>query len=117
MSTKSAPTSDIKEVSQVFSTILVLDFGSQYSHLIIRRLREINVYAEMLPCTQKISELPFKPTGVILSGGPFSVYEEGAPHVDHEVFKLNVPILGICYGMQELAWINGKGFGCLTMIN
>lgn len=96
---------------QVFDTILVLDFGSQYSHLIIRRLREFNVYAEMLPCTQKISELPFKPVGVILSGGPYSVYEEGAPHVDPAVFDLNVPILGICYGMQELAWINGKGVG------
>ncbi|KAG7696326.1 hypothetical protein KL930_003352 [Ogataea haglerorum] len=104
-----APT--VEQVSEVFNTILVLDFGSQYSHLIIRRLREFNVYAEMLPCTQKISELPFKPVGVILSGGPFSVYEDGAPHVDHDVFKLDVPILGICYGMQELAWINGKGVG------
>ncbi|CDK27917.1 unnamed protein product [Kuraishia capsulata CBS 1993] len=100
---------EVSSVPSVFNTILVLDFGSQYSHLIIRRLRELNVYAEMLPCTQKISELPWKPQGVILSGGPFSVYEEGSPHVDHDVFKLNVPILGICYGMQELAWINGKG--------
>ena len=99
------------EVSSVFDTILVLDFGSQYSHLITRRLREFNVYAEMLPCTQKISELSWKPTGIILSGGPYSVYAEDAPHVDHDVFKLGVPILGICYGMQELAWINGKGVG------
>lgn len=99
------------EVSKVFDTVLVLDFGSQYSHLITRRLREFNVYAEMLPCTQKISELNWTPKGIILSGGPFSVYEEGSPHVDHDVFKLNVPILGICYGMQELAWINGKGVG------
>ncbi|QEL61647.1 GMP synthase [glutamine-hydrolyzing] [Candidozyma auris] len=99
------------EVSKVFDTILVLDFGSQYSHLITRRLREFNVYAEMLPCTQKISELSWKPKGVILSGGPYSVYAEDAPHVDHDVFKLDVPILGICYGMQELAWINGKGVG------
>ncbi|CAR25705.1 hypothetical protein ZYGR_0A02720 [Zygosaccharomyces rouxii] len=97
-----------EEVSKVFDTILVLDFGSQYSHLITRRLREFNIYAEMLPCTQKISELSWKPKGVILSGGPYSVYEDGAPHVDHDVFALNVPILGICYGMQELAWINGK---------
>ncbi|CUM45313.1 GMP synthase glutamine-hydrolyzing [Debaryomyces fabryi] len=97
------------EVSKVFDTILVLDFGSQYSHLITRRLREFNVYAEMLPCTQKISELTWKPKGIILSGGPYSVYEEGSPHVDHDIFKLDVPILGICYGMQELAWINGKG--------
>ncbi|AQZ11844.1 GUA1 (YMR217W) [Zygosaccharomyces parabailii] len=98
----------VEQVSSVFDTILVLDFGSQYSHLITRRLREFNIYAEMLPCTQKISELSWKPKGVILSGGPYSVYEEGAPHVDHAVFELGVPILGICYGMQELAWINGK---------
>ncbi|KAL7666848.1 GMP synthase [glutamine-hydrolyzing] [[Candida] zeylanoides] len=99
------------EVTAVFDTILVLDFGSQYSHLITRRLREFNVYAEMLPCTQKISELSWKPVGIILSGGPYSVYLDGSPHVDHDIFKLNVPILGICYGMQELAWINGKGVG------
>lgn len=98
----------VAPVSSVFDTILVLDFGSQYSHLITRRLREFNVYAEMLPCTQKISELNWKPKGVILSGGPYSVYADDAPHVDHAVFDLGVPILGICYGMQELAWINGK---------
>ncbi|CCF55852.1 hypothetical protein KAFR_0A04170 [Kazachstania africana CBS 2517] len=98
----------VEQVSGIFDTILVLDFGSQYSHLITRRLREFNIYAEMLPCTQKISELSWKPKGVILSGGPYSVYAEDAPHVDHAVFDLNVPILGICYGMQELAWINGK---------
>lgn len=101
----------VDPVSSVFDTILVLDFGSQYLHLITRRLREFNVYAEMWPCTQKIAELGWKPTGVILSGGPYSVYAEDAPHVDHAVFELGVPILGICYGMQELAWINGKGVG------
>lgn len=100
--------SPVEQVSNAFDTILVLDFGSQYSHLITRRLREFNVYAEMLPCTQKISELAWKPKGVILSGGPYSVYAEDAPHVDHAIFDLDVPILGICYGMQELAWINGK---------
>lgn len=62
----------------------------------------------MLPCTQKIAELPWKPKGVILSGSPFSVYEEIAPHVDPAVFELDVPILGICYGLQELAWYHGK---------
>lgn len=96
-------------VPELFDTILVLDFGSQYSHLITRRLREFSVYAEMLPCTQKISELSWKPKGIILSGGPYSVYEPDAPHVDQAIFGLGVPILGICYGMQELAWINGKG--------
>ncbi|KAF2733645.1 GMP synthase-like protein [Polyplosphaeria fusca] len=91
-----------------FDTILVLDFGSQYSHLITRRLREINVYCEMLPCTQKLAELPWSPKGIILSGGPYSVYWDDAPHADPAVFELGVPILGICYGLQEIAWNFGK---------
>ena len=62
----------------------------------------------MLPCTQKIKDLTWKPKGVILSGGPYSVYEDGAPHVDPAVFDLDVPILGICYGLQELAWRLGE---------
>lgn len=62
----------------------------------------------MLPCTQRIAELGFKPKGVILSGGPYSVYEANAPHVDSALFDLDVPILGICYGLQELAWHHGK---------
>ncbi|ODV63798.1 GMP synthase (glutamine-hydrolyzing) [Ascoidea rubescens DSM 1968] len=95
-----------EEIKEVFDTILVLDFGSQYSHLITRRLREFNVYAEMLPCTQKIKELTWKPKGIILSGSPYSVFADDAPHVDLAVFDLNVPILGICYGMQEIAHIN-----------
>ena len=99
---------------KTFDTILVLDFGSQYTHLITRRLREFNVYCEMLPCTTKIADLPFTPKGVILSGGPYSVYEEGAPHVDHAVFDLGVPILGICYGLQEMAWHFGKNAGVVA---
>jgi GMP synthase (glutamine-hydrolysing) len=58
-----------------FDTILTLDFGSQYSHLITRRLRELNVYSEMLPCTQKLSNLSWKPKGIILSGRPYSVHQ------------------------------------------
>ncbi|KAF2230096.1 GMP synthase [Viridothelium virens] len=92
------------EPHQVFDTILVLDFGSQYSHLITRRLRELNVYSEMLPCTQRIADLSWKPKGIILSGGPYSVYQNDAPHVDSAVFQLGVPVLGICYGLQEIAW-------------
>jgi GMP synthase (glutamine-hydrolysing) len=68
-------------------TILVLDFGSQYSHLITRRLRELNVYSEMLPCNQNLSELTGKPKGIILSGGPYSVYWDDAPHVDPHRFR------------------------------
>lgn len=71
---------------------------------IIRRLRELNVYSEMLPCTTKLSELRFKPAGLILSGGPYSVYDDGAPHVDPAYLHLGIPILGICYGLSELAY-------------
>ena len=98
----------VNEPHETFDTILVLDFGSQYSHLITRRLRELNIYSELLPCTQKIAELPWKPKGVILSGSPYSVYDENSPHVDPAVFDLGVPILGICYGLQEMAWHFGK---------
>jgi GMP synthase (glutamine-hydrolysing) len=78
--------------------------ASQTSHLILRRLRALKVYTEMLPCTTKLADLTWKPKGVILSGGPSSVYDEGSPHVDPAVFELGVPILGICYGCQEIAW-------------
>ncbi|KAI1190916.1 GMP synthase [Nemania serpens] len=92
-----------------FDTVLVLDFGSQTSHLILRRLRSLNVYAEMLPCTTKLADLNWTPVGIVLSGGPSSVYDDGAPSVDPAIFDLNVPILGICYGCQLLAYlINDK---------
>ncbi|KND86864.1 GMP synthase [glutamine-hydrolyzing] [Tolypocladium ophioglossoides CBS 100239] len=93
---------------QAYDTILTLDFGSQLTHLITRRLRELNVYSEMLPCTTKLSDLTWKPKGIILSGGPSSVYDKDAPHADPAFFDLDVPILGICYGLQELAWRLGK---------
>ncbi|KAI1175106.1 GMP synthase [Nemania sp. FL0916] len=91
-----------------FDTVLVLDFGSQTSHLILRRLRSLNVYAEMLPCTTKIADLDWTPVGIVLSGGPSSVYDDGAPNVDEAIFSLNVPILGICYGCQLLAYLTSK---------
>ena len=94
----------IEEPNKTFDTVLVLDFGSQYTHLITRRLRELNIYSEMLPCNQKVDELSWKPKGIILSGGPYSVYETDAPHVEKAVFDLGVPILGICYGLQEIVW-------------
>jgi len=96
------------EPNKTFDTILTLDFGSQYTHLITRRLRELKIYSEMLPCTQKLADLSWKPKGIILSGGPYSVYQADAPHVDPAIFELGVPILGICYGLQEIAWHNGK---------
>jgi GMP synthase (glutamine-hydrolysing) len=82
-------------------TIIVLDFGSQFTQLIARRLRELNVYSEILPFNTPIDQIRAKrPAGIILSGGPRSVSEPGAPLVDQSVFESDVPILGICYGMQ-----------------
>jgi GMP synthase (glutamine-hydrolysing) len=84
--------------------VLVLDFGSQTSQLIARRIREANVYCELLPGTTPWSELEARrPAGVILSGGPASVYEPGAPQVDPALLRSGVPVLGICYGMQLIA--------------
>lgn len=86
------------------NTILVLDFGAQYSRLIARRVRECKVYSEIVPYNISIKELKKRqPCGLILSGGPSSVYADGAPQINPEVFKLNIPILGICYGMQLMA--------------
>ena len=87
-----------------FDTVLVLDLGSQTSHLILRRLRSIGVYSEMLPCTQKLKDLTWKPVGIVLSGGPSSVYSPDAPSVDPLVFELGVPVLGVCFGNQLIAW-------------
>jgi GMP synthase (glutamine-hydrolysing) len=84
--------------------ILVLDFGSQYTQLIARRLRELGVYCEILPCTASAAQIrAFGPRGVVLSGGPASVLTEGSPRADRVVFELGVPVLGICYGLQLLA--------------
>jgi GMP synthase (glutamine-hydrolysing) len=81
--------------------IAVLDFGSQYCQLIARRVREHNVYSRICPADIKADELSKLPVkGLILSGGPASVYDENAPKCDEKIFELNVPILGICYGMQ-----------------
>ena len=107
------------------AAITLTEGHPQYSHLITRRCRELNVYAELMPCTQKIKDLNFKPKGafccdiyvfyttqvrslgVILSGSPYSVYDKDAPHVDPEVFELGVPVLGICYGLQVRDFVPG----------
>lgn len=87
-----------------FETILILDFGGQYTQLIGRRLREANVYTEIMPFNTPIEVIrSHEPKGIILSGGPASVYERGAPVCDPAVFQLGIPILGICYGMQLIA--------------
>ena len=84
-----------------FDKVLILDFGSQYTQLIARRVRECQIYSEIHPCTMTLEAIrSFAPKGMILSGGPASVYEKNAPRVDPGLFRLGIPILGICYGMQ-----------------
>lgn len=84
--------------------ILVLDFGSQYTQLIARRVRESKVYSEIYPYNASIEKIrKFDPKGIILSGGPSSVYDQGAPIPDLGIFELGIPVLGICYGMQLMA--------------
>jgi len=88
--------------------ILVLDFGSQYTQLIARRIREGRVYSEIMPFNVPLEKIRgFRPRGIILSGGPSSVYAEGAPIPDRAIFDLGVPVLGICYGMQLIAHLLG----------
>jgi GMP synthase (glutamine-hydrolysing) len=87
-----------------FDTVLVLDFGAQYGQLIARRVRECRVYSELVPHDMPIARLKaYAPKGIILSGGPMSVYVDGAPQLDPEILELGIPVLGICYGMQSLA--------------
>ncbi|MCD1147847.1 glutamine-hydrolyzing GMP synthase [Peptoniphilus sp. KCTC 25270] len=84
--------------------ILVIDFGGQYNQLITRRVREKNVYCEVVPYTKALESIKkLKPIGLIFTGGPNSVYEEGSPELPEEIYSLNIPILGLCYGMQLMA--------------
>jgi GMP synthase (glutamine-hydrolysing) len=88
--------------------ILILDFGSQYTQLIARRVRELKVYCEIHPFLMPLNKIrEFAPKGIILSGGPRSVYEEGAPRLEPAVLDLGVPVLGICYGIQLLSHLLG----------
>jgi GMP synthase (glutamine-hydrolysing) len=85
-------------------SIVILDFGSQYTQLIARRIREQNVFSVVLPCTAPLDEIKsYHPVGIILSGGPCSVYDKDAPPADARVLQLGVPALGICYGLQYMA--------------
>src|SRR5512142_2353124 len=84
--------------------VLVVDFGAQYAQLIARRVREANVYSELVPHTMPVAEmLARQPAAIVLSGGPSSVYEPGAPRVDRALFDAGVPVFGICYGFQAMA--------------
>ncbi|MHA8137793.1 glutamine-hydrolyzing GMP synthase [Lactobacillaceae bacterium Scapto_B20] len=93
-----------------FDKILVLDFGSQYNQLITRRIRDLGVYSELKPHTMSAEEIKaWNPKGIIFSGGPNSVYDKDSLRVDPKVFELDIPILGICYGMQLMAYTLGGG--------
>jgi len=84
--------------------VLVVDFGAQYAQLIARRVREARIYSEVVPCTMSAKEMLEKnPLAIVLSGGPSSVYAEGAPQVDVALFEANLPVFGICYGFQAMA--------------
>ncbi|MGH9595543.1 MAG: glutamine-hydrolyzing GMP synthase [Edaphobacter sp.] len=95
------------------STIVILDFGSQYTQLIARRIREFNVFSVVLPCTAPLEQVKaLNPKGVILSGGPCSVYDAEAPAADASVLSMGVPVLGICYGLQFIVHhLGGKVVG------
>ena len=96
--------------------ILVLDFGGQYAQLIARRVREARVYSELIPHDTPVEEISRRePEGIILSGGPNSVYEDGAPRIDSALFDLGVPVLGICYGMQLMALMLGGEVGAVQI--
>lgn len=88
--------------------VIVVDFGGQYNQLIARRVRDLNVYCEVVPYKKALDVIKEKqPIGIIFTGGPNSVYEENSPQIDKEIFELNIPILGMCYGMQLIS----KDFG------
>src|ERR1700732_2144211 len=102
--------------------VVVLDFGEQYTQLIARRIREQQVFSSVVPCTSSMEEIrKLEPAGVILSGGPSSVYDPGAPKCDPEVLGLGLPVLGICYGMHWITHTLGgrveraerRGFGAV----
>ncbi|HKM48942.1 MAG TPA: glutamine-hydrolyzing GMP synthase [Terriglobales bacterium] len=89
-------------------SIVVLDFGAQYSQLIARRIREQKVFSVVLPFNASLEEIrSYSPVGIILSGGPSSVYDKGAPHADKKIFELGLPVLGICYGLQFMVYALG----------
>lgn len=108
ISTDSSPKSAAIEQAEITGSInrqmiAILDFGSQYSELIARRIRETQVYSEVLPYRTTAEQLKkLNPHGIILSGGPNSVYDEGAPKLDPKIWELGIPVIGVCYGMQVM---------------
>ena len=101
-----------KNIINLYEKVVVLDFGGQYNQLIARRVRECNVYAEVLPYTTSLDEIKKRnPKGIIFTGGPSSVTAENAPVYSKEIFELGIPILGICYGTQLMSYLLGGKVG------
>ncbi|MGA9979867.1 MAG: glutamine-hydrolyzing GMP synthase [Candidatus Sulfotelmatobacter sp.] len=101
METKSKRSHSPQSQPSLTQSIVILDFGAQYTQLIARRIREQNVFSVVLPCTTKLDEVKsYAPAGIILSGAPWSVYDKDAPPADVRLFELGLPVLGICYGLQ-----------------
>jgi len=102
-------TSSMKKPYYVHDTVLVINLGGQYAHLIMRRVRELGVYSELLDYNELSKDIieDIKPKAIILSGGPSSVYEPDAPTIPTWVFNFNIPILGICYGFQLISYLMG----------
>ena len=88
--------------------VLVLDFGGQYNQLIVRRIRDMGVYSELIPYSASVEKiLSYAPSGIILTGGPNSVFSADSLIMDPEILNLGIPVLGICYGAQLIAHLNG----------
>ncbi len=95
-------------MEEALETALIIDFGSQYTQLIARKIRELGVYSEIVPFNTAFEAVRrFRPKGIVLSGGPRSVYSQEAPVIDKKLFELNIPVLGICYGLQLTAFLLG----------
>ncbi|MCA1595237.1 MAG: glutamine-hydrolyzing GMP synthase, partial [Chloroflexi bacterium] len=107
-----APQAKWNEASERLEEVLILDFGGQYTQLIARRVRQCRVFCEIVPFDTPLQEIRDRsPRGLILSGGPNSVYAEGAPRCAAELFRADIPVLGICYGMQLMAEALGGAVG------
>ena len=103
MATGAAMTEQPQKPKSELGGVVVLDFGGQYTQLIARRIREQQVFSAVLPCTSTLEEIrQYAPAGIVLSGGPSSVYDSDAPKCDPAILAMGIPVLGICYGMQ---WI------------
>ena len=98
-----------EQTSTKHKPVLVIDFGAQYAQLIARRVREAKIYSEVVPHTATIAEITEKnPAALILSGGPSSVYADGAPSLDTKLLELGIPVFGICYGFQAMTYAPSK---------